>query len=220
MARPPRAAAAAEVTLPYEHELVPQEKRELLRIARTTLREWLSTGSIPPGVPHRATLVAPAGAFVSLHKGSELRGCIGTFAETTPLYRAVQEMAVSAASRDPRFEPLAAEELTEIDIEISVLSGLVHLDRPPEGIEIGRHGLHITRGFLRGVLLPQVAISSSWTAEEFLCQTCRKAGLEPRAWAEPEVLVEIFSAQVFAEHEFAEGAPDGPAGGSQTPALE
>jgi len=186
----------------YTHELTPQEKRELLRIARATLREYFVTGMIPPGAPHRASLTAPAGAFVSLHKGKELRGCIGTFAETTPLYRAIQEMAISAASRDPRFEPLAADELGETDIEISVLSGLEPVAHPPAGIEIGKHGLHVTKGFLRGVLLPQVAQQSGWSAEEFLNQTCKKAGLDASAWSLPEAVVEVFTAQVFAEHDF------------------
>jgi AmmeMemoRadiSam system protein A len=197
--------------VPYTHELNDHEKRELLRIARATLREYFSTGVIPPGAPHRPCLVAPAGAFVSLHKGKELRGCIGTFAETTPLYRAIQEMAISAATRDPRFEPLLHEELIETDIEISVLSGLTPVGSPPEGIEIGRHGLHVTKGFLRGVLLPQVAVTSGWTAEEFLCETCKKAGLDPLAWRAPQAIVEVFSAQVFSERDLrrepAEGRP-------------
>jgi len=192
------------VNVSYQHALTDHEKRELLRIARATLREYLSSGVIPPGAPHRDSLTAPAGAFVSLHKGKELRGCIGTFAETTPLYRTIQEMAISAATRDPRFEPLSSDEIPEIDIEISVLSGLEAVARPPAGIEIGRHGLHVTKGFLRGVLLPQVAVQSAWDAEEFLSQTCKKAGLDARAWSLPEAVVEVFSAQVFAEHDFHE----------------
>jgi AmmeMemoRadiSam system protein A len=185
--------------VPYTHTLDEHERRELLRIARATLREHFATGMIPPGAPHRDVLVAPAGAFVTLHKGTELRGCIGTFAESTPLYRAIQEMAVSAATRDPRFEPLAEDELGDVDIEISVLSGLAKLPSPPQGIEIGTHGLHVTKGFLRGVLLPQVASESGWTAEEFLSQTCKKAGLKEQDWQDPKAVVEIFSAQIFAE---------------------
>jgi AmmeMemoRadiSam system protein A len=189
--------------VPYTHQLEAREKRELLRIARATLREYFSTGIIPPGAPHRASLLAPAGVFVSLHRNRELRGCIGTFAETTPLYRAVQEMVVSAATRDPRFEPVGEEELEGMDIEISVLSGLTPLTHPPDGIEIGRHGLHVTRGFLRGVLLPQVAVAGGWSAEEFLAQTCKKAGLDPVAWRDAQAQVERFEAQVFTEHELA-----------------
>jgi AmmeMemoRadiSam system protein A len=188
--------------VPYTHQLDAHERRELLRIARATLREHFASGMIPPGAPHRAVLVAPAGAFVTLHNGKELRGCIGTFAETTPLFRAIQEMAISAATRDPRFEPLAADELPDVDIEISVLSGLSKIESPPDGIKIGEHGLHVTKGFLRGVLLPQVAVENSWSAEEFLCQTCKKAGLDPMAWKDPKAVVEVFTAQVFAEREF------------------
>ena len=188
--------------MPYTHQLDAHERKELLRIARATLREHFATGMIPPGAPHRAVLVAPAGAFVTLHRGKELRGCIGTFAETTPLYRAIQEMAISAATRDPRFEPLAQEELADIDIEVSVLSGLTKIEAPPDGIQIGLHGLHVTKGFLRGVLLPQVAIENNWTPEEFLNQTCKKAGLAETAWKDPKAVVEVFSAQVFNEREF------------------
>src|SRR5262249_12028106 len=94
------------------------------------------------------------------------------------------------------------EELIEADIEISVLSGLSKIETPPDGIKIGKHGLHVTKGFLRGVLLPQVAVENTWTAEEFLNQTCKKAGLAVQAWKDPQALVEVFSAQVFAEREF------------------
>jgi AmmeMemoRadiSam system protein A len=189
--------------VPYEHSLSEPEKRELLRIARATLREYFTSGQIPPGSPHRPSLIAPAGAFVTLHRGKELAGCIGTFADSTPLYRAIQEMAVSAATRDPRFEPLGPEDLEGLSIEISVLGGLFPIKHPPQGIEIGRHGLHVTRGFLRGVLLPQVAVESGWTSEEFLDQTCKKAGLDPRAWLLPGAVVEVFSAQVFGDRDFA-----------------
>jgi AmmeMemoRadiSam system protein A len=182
----------------YDHLLSEDEKRELLRIARATLREYLSTGRLPPGSPHKPTLVQPGGAFVSLHVHGQLRGCIGTFAETDPLFRTVQQMAISAATRDPRFDQVAPEEMPEIEIEISVLSSLTPAP-DPAAIEVGRHGLHVERGRLRGVLLPQVATEHGWSREEFLAQTCRKASLPPDAWQLPGTVIEVFTAQVFSE---------------------
>src|SRR4029077_16360933 len=110
------------------------DKSELLRIARATLREYLTTGFMPPGAPHRKSLLEPRGAFVTLHVGGELRGCIGRVDADTPLYLAVEQLAVAAATRAPRFEPLRAEELPETRVEVSVLSKLV--DGTPEQIEI------------------------------------------------------------------------------------
>jgi hypothetical protein len=184
----------------YDHILSDDEKRELLRIARATLREYLTSGRLPPGSPHKPTLVAPGGAFVSLHTKpeGELRGCIGTFAETDPLFRTVQQMAISAATRDPRFEQLPPEELPTIEIEISVLSSLFPV-KDPEEVEVGKHGLHVSRGRLRGVLLPQVASEHGWDRQTFLEQTCHKAGLPADAWRLPGTDIEVFTAQVFSE---------------------
>jgi hypothetical protein len=182
----------------YDHTLSDQEQRELLRIARATLREFLTTGRMPPGSPHKESLLAPGGAFVSLHAHGDLRGCIGTFADATPLFRTIQEMAVAAAVRDPRFEPVAPEELGAVEIEISVLSSLQAVKSPAE-VEVGRHGIHISRGRYRGVLLPQVATEHGWDRDTFLAQTCRKAGLPPDAWTQPGTVIEVFSAQVFSE---------------------
>jgi hypothetical protein len=181
----------------YDHILSDDEKRELLRIARATLKEYLSSGRLPPGSPHKATLVAPGGVFVSLHVSGELRGCIGTFAETDPLFRTVQQMAISAATRDPRFDQVAPEELAGIEIEISVLSSLS--PAKPEEVEVGKHGLHVSRGRLRGVLLPQVAVEHGWDRTTFLEQTCHKAGLPHDAWQLEGTDVEVFTAQVFSE---------------------
>ena len=185
----------------YDFVLGPDEKREILRIARATVSEFLVAGRIPPGRPHRRSLLASAGAFVTLRIGEELRGCIGTQAEDSPLYRAVQEMAVAAATRDPRFPPLRPDEIDGITIEVSVLGGRVAI-RDPREIEIGVHGLTISCRGQRGLLLPQVASESSWTAEEFLGRVCGKAQLPPDAWRAPEATVERFTAQVFAETEY------------------
>jgi uncharacterized protein len=185
----------------YDFVLGPDEKREILRIARATVSEFLCAGRIPPGRPHRRSLLANAGTFVTLRSGEELRGCIGTQTEDAPLYRTVQEMAVAAATRDPRFPPLRIEELDGVTIEVSVLGGRT-LIRDPREIEIGVHGLAISCRGQRGLLLPQVASESGWTAEEFLGRVCGKAQLAPDAWRAPDATVERFTAQVFAETEY------------------
>jgi uncharacterized protein len=182
----------------YDYALADEEKKELLRIARATLKEYLMSGRVPPGAPHRKSLTAPAAVFVSLHEGDDLRGCIGTTAESQPLFKAVQEMAIAAASRDPRYEPLRLEELNLVTIEISVLGAHATMGSPDE-IEIGRHGLQITSGMRRGLLLPKVAVEHGWDARAFLDHTCEKAGLPPGTWGAPGAQVELFPAQVFDE---------------------
>jgi AmmeMemoRadiSam system protein A len=176
------------------------ERQELLRIARSTLREYLETRMIPPGKPHRKTLHEPGGAFVTLRQraGGQLRGCIGTFAAQSPLFRCIQEMAVSAATRDPRFREVQEAELAELEIEISVLTPLRPIDSPQE-VQVGTHGVAITRGPHRGVLLPQVPVEHGWDRETFLDQLCYKAGLPAGAWQDPETRLEVFTAEVFSE---------------------
>ncbi len=182
----------------YDHVLDDDEKRELLRIARATLREFLFSGRIPPGRPHRACLVTEAGAFVTLTRSGELRGCIGSQAEDMPLYKTIQEMAVAAASRDPRFDPVTEAELDELEIEISVLGERQRITEATE-LEVGRHGLFLRRGPRQGLLLPQVASENSWDAETFLAKLCGKAMLPDDAWRDPESVIETFTAQVFNE---------------------
>jgi AmmeMemoRadiSam system protein A len=173
------------------------DKKELLRIARATLREYLSTGFMPPGAPHRKSLLVPRGAFVTLHVGGELRGCIGRVDPDTPLYLAVEQLAVAAATRDPRFDALRIEELPETKVEISILSSLT--DGKPEDVEIGKHGIVITRGVRRGLLLPQIAVEHKLDRERFLDETCSKAGLPPGAWRQPDTHLQLFTADVFHE---------------------
>jgi AmmeMemoRadiSam system protein A len=184
--------------MPYRHTLTDEEKRELLRIARATLREYTRTGRIPPGRPHRSSLLAEAGAFVTLRVGGNLRGCIGTQAEDSPLYRTVQEMAVAAASRDPRFSPVTSEEVEDLTIEVSVLGGRERIDTA-EQIEIGVHGIAVAHDGRRGLLLPQVASENEWDSETFLARACVKAGLPADHWRNPATEVERFTAQVFDE---------------------
>ena len=179
----------------------PQQVR-LLQLARRSLAGFLEQGR-PPQIEPRAIdadLMQPAGTFVSLHFAlppKQLRGCIGTFSTETPLLHNVCTMAIAAGTRDPRFAPVTRDELERLSFEISVLSSPLPID--PDAVRIGVHGLCISQGARRGVLLPQVAVAAGWDAQTFLEQTCRKAGLPANAWQEPRALVEGFSAQVFAE---------------------
>jgi AmmeMemoRadiSam system protein A len=182
----------------YAHRLDDDEKKELLRIARATLREFLRTGRPPPGKPHRETLIENAGAFVTLHAGKHLRGCIGTQLEATPLYKTIQDMAIAAASRDPRFPAVTAEELEDLTIEISVLGDRRQLGEASE-LEVGTHGLTIEHRGRRGLLLPQVATEHGWDARTFLEHVCAKAGLPGDAWRDADSALETFTAQVFNE---------------------
>ena len=174
------------------------DQRELLHLARATLQSYLSTGAIPEYHTSRQELRARCGAFVSLHLGPDLRGCIGQIVPDRELFRIVQHCAVGAASEDTRFTPVTPEELDKLTIEISVLTPL-HRVRETGEIEIGTHGIYITKGLNRGLLLPQVATEYAWDRETFLKQTCHKAGLSEDAWKDPATVISIFEAQVFAE---------------------
>jgi len=173
-------------------------QKELLALARKTLESFLATGEVPGHNPDKPELHQLAGAFVSLHCGDELRGCIGLIKPDGPLYRTVQHCAVSAASEDYRFDRVSPEELPGITIEISVLSPLERTKDVSE-ITVGKHGLYVVRGQRRGLLLPQVATDWGWDREAFLAQTCQKAGLDESAWRDPATTIYQFQAQVFSE---------------------
>jgi len=140
----------------------------------------------------------PEGCFVTLTQHGELRGCIGLIKGIKPLYLAVQDMAIAAALRDPRFPPVSPSELDEIEIEISVLTPLKEVEDVEE-IKVGRDGIYIERGYHSGLLLPQVATEYGWTREEFLDHTCMKAGLFPGCWKEEGTKIYRFSALIFSE---------------------
>jgi AmmeMemoRadiSam system protein A len=143
-------------------------------------------------------LAQPGAAFVTLHVAGALRGCIGTCERVRPLWSVVPDMATAAATRDPRFPPLAPRDLPDLTVEISVLSPERRIADPQE-IEIGRHGLDIRRERARGLLLPQVAVEHELDRDAFLAATCRKAGLPGSAWRDPETEVRVFEADVFGE---------------------
>lgn len=145
-------------------------------------------------------LRAECGCFVTLKNGEELRGCIGQFQADRPLIELVSLMAVSSAAKDPRFmgDRITPRELEELTIEISVLSPMEKTD-DPLGLELGKHGIYITDGYLSGCFLPQVATETGWSKEEFLDICCvHKAGLRQGAWRnDPKVSVFLFTAEVF-----------------------
>jgi AmmeMemoRadiSam system protein B/AmmeMemoRadiSam system protein A len=177
--------------------LADDEKQALLRIARASIQAELA-GKKPLAAKGQGTLDEKRGAFVSLKKRGHLRGCIGFIEAKKPLARTVEEMAVAAAFQDPRFEPVRREELKDVKLEISVLTPLRKVADVGE-IEVGTHGLYIRKGSRAGLLLPQVATEYGWDRDTFLKETCRKAGLAPDAWLDPETEISLFSADVFGE---------------------
>ncbi|HDR89917.1 MAG TPA: AmmeMemoRadiSam system protein B [Bacteroidetes bacterium] len=177
------------------------DKKHLLEIARRTLERFLDDETLVAFNPDKLSpnLKQEGGAFVTLTKNGALRGCIGRFADTDPLYLTVQKMAVAAAIQDSRFKPVTREELDELEIEISVLSPLQPIQSKDE-IVLGKHGIYMRKGFSTGTFLPQVGEKYGWTVEEFLGRCARdKAGIGYYGWKDAELFV--FEATVFSEHE-------------------
>ncbi len=182
-----------------EDVLSSAEQKILLDIARQAIENEFTQSDSPLSPREERRLNHKNGCFVTLKKKQQLRGCIGNFQSSLPLFTEVAQMAVAAAFNDPRFYPLKADELKDISIEISVLSPLQKISAIDE-IEVGKHGLYLERDFFRGVLLPQVAVEHHWDRETFLQQTCLKAGLPAEAWQNGDTDIYIFSAQIFSEH--------------------
>lgn len=183
------------------------EGRILVKIARMAIEEHLrgsETLRIPDDLPD--VLREKRGVFVTLEKNGNLRGCIGYPEPVKPLIDALVEAAISAATGDPRFPPVKPEELDDIEIEVSVLTPPepIEVENPaeyPRLIRVGVDGLIVERGWARGLLLPQVATEWGWDSEEFLCNTCMKAGLPPDCFYDPETRVYRFQAQIFHEYD-------------------
>lgn len=178
--------------------LTDNEKKILLKLARDTIEAQILGKPLPPLPKAEKAFAAPAGAFVTIHKKGSLRGCIGNMVGGGPLVKTIQEMAIASSTEDPRFPQVAKEELRDLDVEISVLSPMKKVKNVDE-IIVGRHGIMMSQGWHRGVLLPQVAEEEGWDRETFLIHTCYKAGLPPSAWKDPKTTIEIFEAEVFGE---------------------
>jgi AmmeMemoRadiSam system protein A len=177
--------------------LSPLERAALLGLARAAIRHRVAGGPAPE-VPSRGALGEPRGAFVTLRKEGDLRGCIGTLAARDPLGATVARMAVAAATEDPRFQPVEASELDDLSLSISILSPLRRI-AGPQDVQVGRDGVVVQLGWHRGTLLPSVATEQGWDAEQLVRHTCLKAGLWPEAWTDPAAALEAFSAEEIAE---------------------
>jgi AmmeMemoRadiSam system protein B/AmmeMemoRadiSam system protein A len=189
------AVLSDEAAAPFA--LTAEEKADLLELARSALVEYLARGTQIEDQTGRETFRAPRGAFVTLTKRGELRGCVGYIEPVLPLGLAVIRTAIYAATEDPRFPPVGANELKELRVEVSVLTPPRPIDDPRQ-VKVGTHGLIVEEAGAKGVLLPQVPGEFGWTREEFLDQVCLKAGLPRDAWKKGARLY-VFEAIVFHE---------------------
>jgi AmmeMemoRadiSam system protein A len=181
-----------------------QDKKDLLAIARRTINTYIrenkypkfNTESFSPNIKQHF------GAFVTLHEKGQLRGCIGRFTADIPLYEVVRDMAIASSTEDTRFEPLAKDEIDDIEIEISVLSPMKKIVSVDE-IILGKHGIYIKKGSMGGTFLPQVATETKWTKEEFLGHCARdKAGIGWTGWKDRDTEIFTYEAEIFSEKDF------------------
>jgi AmmeMemoRadiSam system protein A len=176
-------------------EFCVEERRLLLELVHRTVEVCLAGRRMDTVAP-TAHLAQRRGAFTTLHVDDRLRGCVGYVLPAYSLYRTVAETAMAAAFNDPRFGPVGADEIARLRAEVSVLSPLQRASA--EEIAIGIHGLVITMGLQRGLLLPQVPLEHGWDCTTFLQQTCLKAGLAPDSW-KCGATIETFTAEVFTD---------------------
>jgi len=174
------------------------DRHRLLTIARHALEARVRREP-EPAPETGGALDTPCGAFVSIHRLLELRGCLGRLERDWPISRVVAHLGRAVADSDPRFPPVTVDELAALSIEISAL-GPERTVRSIQDVEIGRHGLIVAHGRRRGLLLPQVATEHAWDVETFLHHACLKAGLPPDAWRNG-ASVAVFEAQVFGERD-------------------
>jgi AmmeMemoRadiSam system protein B/AmmeMemoRadiSam system protein A len=172
------------------------EKKTLHQIAKTVIENKAKGKTVPDFKVESPTLKENRGAFVTIHKRGQLRGCIGYIEGQGPLHKTIERMAEAAAFKDPRFTPVKENELPELELEISVLTPLKRITDVNE-IQVGKHGIYIVKGMWAGLLLPQVATEYGWDRQTFLEHTCQKAGLPSNAWKEKDTEIYIFSADIF-----------------------
>lgn len=168
------------------------QEHTLMSIAEWAIQDYLSTGKrhpLPSTFDVSGQLSERLGAFVSVYVDKELRGCIGTFSESEPLYSNIRQMAIQAATEDHRFSPLEEKDIRDMQLEISVLSRRQRINGPAD-IEIGKHGIYLINGFRRATLLPQVAEKNNFSPVEFLeCCAENKLGLNKNSWKDSELYV-------------------------------
>ena len=196
---PPHDDRSSRLTCPpgasQPDEFSPDERSLLLRVAHEAIAAALDRRELSLASPS-AHLAEPRGAFTTLYYRGGLRGCVGYVFPVTPLYRTIAETARGAAFDDSRFSPVTRDEAPELKVSLSVLSPPQPIEA--DQIEIGRHGLLVTLGLHRGLLLPQVPVEHKWDRVQFLEQTCRKAGLPLHAW-QTGAKLEAFTAEIFAD---------------------
>jgi hypothetical protein len=203
------------------------EKSELLALARKSVEYAVTERkAYEPAAPASESLNQERGAFVTLKKSGELRGCIGYTSAMKPLYMTVRDTATLAALRDTRFQPVSAFELGQLEYEISVLSPLRRV-RDIRDIKVGEHGLLMKNGNYEGLLLPQVPVEEKWDRQTFLQETCRKAGMAANCWKDENTDIFMFTAVVFGETRPETLMPDAPSHpttpgrqGAQAPGLQ
>ncbi len=179
-----------------------EEKRVLLNLARNSIRSlFQKNDSSEIDLENHPILKTRKGAFVTLTIKNRLRGCIGYITSNSPLYKTVQDAAEQAAIGDPRFPNLTKKEFDLINVEVSILSEPFPMESYDEVI-LGKHGLILSEGGKRGLLLPQVPIEHQMNKEEYLSALCEKAGFYPNLWRERILNIQMFTAEVFSEKEF------------------
>lgn len=188
-----------KVMINNSYTLTHSDKQELLKYARETLNQYFAAQIVPLPRDINSMLKIKRGAFVTLKKNGELRGCIGHMSEDTPMCTTIGAMALQAAFNDSRFSPLVYQELSQVELEISVLTPFTKIKNADE-IVLGRDGVVVKKGSKQAVYLPQVATETGWSKEEFLDQLCYKAGLRAGDWKNAELFT--FQADVFSESEF------------------
>ena len=182
--------------------LTPEQRAHLLATARRAIRNRVAGRPATVPAPPDPILRAPGAAFVTLTRAGALRGCIGYVQPIKTLARAVAHCAAAAATEDPRFPAVTAQEFPDLFLEISILSPLRPIAEPTE-VQVGLHGLYVSRGSSHGLLLPQVATEQGWDRNTFLRQACLKAGLPADAWQRGATL------QVFTVERVSDGDPVG-----------
>jgi AmmeMemoRadiSam system protein B/AmmeMemoRadiSam system protein A len=191
------AVVSAKEGPPEEFTLTADERGQLLRLARSAVTEFVTRQAVIVDPTQNPKLLSAKGVFVTLKKRGELRGCIGFIEPVAPLSQAVIRAAIYAATEDPRFPPVGPGELKDLTFELSILT-------PPKEItncrlvQVGRHGIVVSRDGQKGVLLPQVPVENGWDRETYLQEGCLKAGLPPDAW-QKGAKVCVFEAIVFHE---------------------
>ena len=186
--------------------LTPEDKRELLALARESIGDALHNKPIGKKTLLLAGPQQHSGLFVTIRIDRQLRGCIGYIESVRPLSESVPDVAIKAALEDPRFPPLTSTELDRAILELSILSPLERVENVEE-IQVGIHGVLLELGPNRGLLLPQVAIEYGWDLEGLLDAVAKKAGLPPSAWRDPQALIFVFTAEVIHESEILHGSP-------------